>query len=169
MGDQSLNTAIQMYSEAPRNRTHVFVKRKLPHLISEDAIYFVTWRLARGQNCLSSAERDVVDCSIKHFDQERYRLISYVVMDDHVHCILQPLNNLPLYGIIQGWKSFTSHTLVKSSGRLAPIWQADYFDRRVRNAIDLAEKAYYIACNPTKRWPEMSDYKWHYAQLDGYL
>ena len=65
-----------------------FYRRRLPHYRERDANYFVTWRLAPGKE-LSSPERDLIAAELHHNSQQRYELYAYVVMNDHVHVLLQ--------------------------------------------------------------------------------
>jgi len=43
-------------------------RRRLPHWRNDEATYFVTWRLARGQAELDSDERDLVAGALTHFE-----------------------------------------------------------------------------------------------------
>jgi REP element-mobilizing transposase RayT len=70
-----------------------FYRRTLPHWRKQAATYFVTWRIARGQKELSGEERTVVMNAIRHFDGNRYDLDVFVVMNDHVHVILNVKEN----------------------------------------------------------------------------
>jgi REP element-mobilizing transposase RayT len=96
-------------------------RRKLPHWRQDQATYFVTWRLARGQQELDSDERDLVVTAIKSFDGERHELAAYVVMDDHVHALLTPLAAHQLEKILHSWKSFTSRQMQREHRRLGRV------------------------------------------------
>ncbi len=48
----------------------------------------------------------------------------------------------------------------KKFNRVGAIWQAEYFDRIIRDDTEFFEKARYIMNNPIKRWPEIEEYKW---------
>ncbi len=133
-------------------------RRKLPHWRMPGAVYFVTWRLAKHQPVLAPEERTVVVTAIKHFEASRYELLAYVVMDDHVHLLVKPLDDLELHRIVHSWKSVSAKKLVKGWARIAPVWQREYFDRIVRNEEELMQKAQYILGNPSKRWPDFQDY-----------
>jgi hypothetical protein len=65
-------------------------RRKLPHWRMERGVYFVTWRLGQDQADLMPAERGVVAEALLHFHNTRYRLAGYVIMNDHVHVIVEP-------------------------------------------------------------------------------
>ncbi len=122
-------------------------RRRLPHLRSAGATYFVTWRLEPGQAELTSDERSVVAGALRYFDADRYELLAYVVMDDHVHVLLSPLGTIRLQDVLHSWKSFTANQLQRAFGRLGRVWQEEYFDRIVRDEAELLEKANYILNN----------------------
>ena len=126
----------------------------------EGSVYFVTWRLAKSQHPLGDGERTIIAEAIKEFDGQRYDLLSYVVMDDHAHTLVAPLETNSLHEIVHAWKSFTANRLQKNFKRLGAIWQREYFDRIVRDEAELIEKAKYILGNPIKRWPEIQEYPW---------
>ena len=135
-------------------------RRNLPHWRLAGATDFVTWRLAGGQSELSPAERSLVVQSLRHFDQKRYELLAYVVMEDHVHALVTPIGTAALEQVVHGGKSFTTHQLQHAFGRRGRVWQAEYFDRVGRDEAELLEKATYILHNPWKRWPELEEYRW---------
>jgi REP element-mobilizing transposase RayT len=143
------------------NREEVQIyRRKLPHWRLHGAIYFVTWRLHTSQPELAAEARAVVFDAIRHFNEDRYVLFAYVVMNDHVHVLVKPRNNYPLYTIMHSWKSFTAHQLQRQFGRQGAVWQEEYFDRIVRDEDELLQKAQYILNNPRKRWPQFGEYPW---------
>jgi len=134
-----------------------------PRLREPDGIYFVTWSLARGTPTLTAEERTVVAACLRHFADVRYRLYAWVVMDDHVHVVVAPLESLTLDSIVHSWRSFVAHALVPK-GRRAPMWRRDQHDRILRADGELAEKVGYVAANPWRRWPEVDSYPWVFPQ-----
>ena len=135
-------------------------RRKLPHWRADYVTYFVTWRLDNAQRPLTPAERSLVKSALLNFDGQRYDLYAYVVMDDHIHTLVTPLNKEELQTIMHSWRSFTTHALQRNHGRSGRVWQRNYFDRIVRNSRELAEKTRYILHNPWKRWPNLEEYVW---------
>ena len=135
-------------------------RRKLPHWTQSGAVYFVTWRLHLGQPELSPEERTVVASALEHFRNQRYELFAYVVMNDHVHGLVKPIDENSLQSILHSWKSFTAHRLQRQFGRQGAVWQDEYFDRIVRDDAEFFEKAQYILNNPRKRWNEIEEYRW---------
>ncbi|MDP2344311.1 MAG: transposase [Deltaproteobacteria bacterium] len=134
-------------------------RHRLPHWRVHKAAYFVTWRLHSLQRDLAPAERTAVLNAIKYFEGERYDLIAYVVMNDHVHVLFSPVESRRVQDLIHTWKSFTANALQRT-GRVGSVWQDEYFDRVMRNDEELLEKANYIVANPWKRWPDGADYEW---------
>ncbi|MDQ3024192.1 MAG: transposase [bacterium] len=138
----------------------IVYRRNLPHWRLSGSYYFVTWRLDPEQSDLSEDERDVVAAAIKFFSDQRYRLCAYVVMDDHCHTVLQPLDGHSLQSIMYTWKSFTTSQLHRLGLRAGQLWQREYFDRIIRNEDEFWEKVTYIINNPRKRMPEVDKYVW---------
>lgn len=135
-------------------------RRNLPHWRMNGATYFVTWRLRASQPDLTSAERTLVLRSLMHFHGVRYDLLAFVVMNDHVHVVVTPMDGRVLEEILYSWKSYTSHQLKLGSHRASPIWLDESFDRIVRDEDELEQKVNYILGNPWKRWPELQEYEW---------
>ena len=98
--------------------------------------------------------------ALRYFDRDRYELLSFVVMDDHVHVLLTPADAYRLAQLTHGWKSYSAHRLCTEHGRLAPVWQAESYDHLVRDDRALRETAQYIIANPERRWPWMTEYPW---------
>jgi REP element-mobilizing transposase RayT len=98
--------------------------------------------------------------AIAKFEGQRYQLSAYVVMDDHIHVLLAPLQPNELKEILHSWKSFTARQMQKEHKRFGRVWQEESFDRIIRDDLEFAQKAAYIIGNPQKRWPEVHDYPW---------
>ena len=138
---------------------HIY-RRKLPHWRAEGATYFVTWRIHHGQTELTESERTLVVSALWHFNDSRYRLHAFVVMNDHVHVLTTLKPCLVLESVVRSWKSFTANRMQKDTARLGSVWQDEYMDRIIRNEAEFIEKAQYILNNPRKRWPEITEYPW---------
>jgi putative transposase len=135
-------------------------KRRLPHWRMPGSVYFVTWRIHPIQPDLLPAERAIIASALGHFDGKRYNLLAYVIMSNHIHLLVEPLEDYKLHDILHSWKSFTAHTLQRQFGRKGCIWLDEYYDRIIRDEEEFLEKAQYILNNPLKVWPEIEDYEW---------
>jgi REP element-mobilizing transposase RayT len=109
---------------------------------------------------LAPEERTLVVNALKYFDGERYALWSYVVMNDHVHVIVEPAGEWRLRAILHSWKSFTAHAIQRRRQKRGTLWQDESFDRVVRDEKELHDKNAYILGNPGKRWPALQTYPW---------
>ena len=110
-------------------------RRRLPHVRVREGTYFVTWRLHRAQAELTPAERTLLVDTLRHFDADRYELLAYVVMNDHVHVIVRPNGTHRLEDLVRSWKSYTANRLPRTAQRRGTrsLWQEEYFDRVLRD------------------------------------
>jgi REP element-mobilizing transposase RayT len=92
----------------------------------------------------------VVEDALLHFDGERYSLISWVVMPNHVHVIVAPKPGFSLGTIVHSWKSFTANRTNQILAQTGPFWHKEYFDRYIRDAKHLEVVVHYIHNNPVK-------------------
>ncbi|MEO6588069.1 MAG: transposase [Pyrinomonadaceae bacterium] len=88
--------------------------------------------------------------SLIRFHAVRYKLIAWVIMPNHVHFLLKPLNNHSLSEIIKKYKSFTAHEINRILNRRGQFWQEDYFDRYIRDHEHYEKTISYIENNPVK-------------------
>jgi putative transposase len=78
---------------------------------------------------------------------QKANLDCFVIMPNHVHCIIQLYDGLSLSVIINSFKTITS----KKSG--VTLWQRGYYDHIIRNEKELQKIREYIMNNPSK-WQE---------------
>jgi len=55
------------------------------------------------------------------FDGERYRLLAWVVMPNHVHVLVQLDERFPLPEVLHSWKSYVANQANKVLGRSGPF------------------------------------------------
>ena len=182
----------------------------LPHLETQEAIYFVTFRLAdslpaelvlrlrkeretiekaslagntgsgdlsrlrelrallkKVERCL---DRGIGSChlrdsrvvgivveALRHFHCQRYRLLAWCVMPNHVHVLFSPMGEHSLDSILHSWKSYSAHKANALLARTGPFWQREYFDHLVRDQSSLRKITQYILDNPKRagllNWP----------------
>lgn len=145
-------------------------RRHLPHYEDPGSAYFMTFRTATGVT-LSEAAKDIVINSIKFHADKKYRLYSCIVMDTHVHCVLQPLEQsrgayYSLFQIMHSIKSYSANKIQKSLNSNGKIWLDENYDRIVRDDSDFLDKMEYIINNPVKAGMVESpeDYQWLYYE-----
>ena len=96
-----------------------------------------------------SAARIVGDALV-FFDEQRYRLGTWIVMPNHVHALVMPLPNFTLGKIVQSWKSFTARAINKRTNRTGEFWQRESYDHIVRHEEAWFAFSRYIRENPMK-------------------
>ena len=129
--------------------------------------------LDAGMGCcaLRNAEAaEFVQRALLHFDGERYQVLAWAIMPNHVHVLIDPAE--PLSKIIQGWKSFTARWLLEHNERLGlgipdphHVWMREYWDRFIRDEDHLRATIDYIHRNPVKAGlcGEPRDWRWSSA------
>jgi REP element-mobilizing transposase RayT len=91
---------------------------------------------------------EVVAKALKHFDGDRYDLLAWCVMPNHVHVVVRPRSGYELPHILHSWKSFTAKEANKLLGRTGEFWQAEYYDHLIRDENDFAHCVEYALRNP---------------------
>jgi len=182
----------------------------LPHWETENAIYFVTFRLAdslpralvvqlRNQRkaiqaafdagagtsadlgrveklrmILKKAERcldgglgecrlrnarvaEIVSEALNRFEGDRYRLVAWCLMPNHVHVVFSPVGGHKLEAILHSWKSYSAKAVNTFLARTGQLWQREYFDHLVRHEASLKKIVQYVMDNPgnagLRNWP----------------
>lgn len=88
---------------------------------------------------------------LHHFDGQRYRLGSYVIMPNHVHVLFSLNDTESLSDTLRSWKGVSSRFIHKQGlSTLQPFWQPDYFDRLIRSPEHYETVRAYIRENPAK-------------------
>ncbi len=88
--------------------------------------------------------------ALKHDDGCRYHLISYCIMPNHVHVLVEVFQGCRLADILHTWRSYVAHEANKLLGRTGTFWMKDYFDRFIRDEKHFQDALNYIEFNPVK-------------------
>ena len=91
---------------------------------------------------------ELVRNALLFFDGERYRLLEWCVMPNHVHALVLPDKGHSTTTIVHSWKSYTSHEANKLLNRKKSFWMVEYHDRFIRNEHHLKITREYIQQNP---------------------
>ncbi len=111
----------------------------------------------------------VVENALLHFDGQRYRLLAWVVMPNHVHVLIETQTGHAVADAVQSWKSFTAKAINQALGRHGVLWQREYFDRYIRDERHLRAVMEYIDHNPVKAGLVKTTDDWRFgsARLSG--
>jgi REP element-mobilizing transposase RayT len=93
---------------------------------------------------------ELVANALTRFEGERYRLLAWCIMPNHVHVVVQPMNGHELSKILHTWKSFTAHAINKLLQRTGDVWLDESYDHLIRDEDDLLHCRDYAWINPEK-------------------
>jgi REP element-mobilizing transposase RayT len=116
---------------------------------------------------------DMVQGSLLIFDSQRYRLLEWVVMPNHVHVLFQPMNGWTVAKIVASWKKFTARKICddlrEGANReigvpgSAPVWHREYWDRYIRDQRHFDQAIGYIQQNPVKAGLAVRAESWRWS------
>jgi len=113
--------------------------------------------LDAGYGCCAlshPAVANIVQGALLKFDGRRYLLISWCIMPNHVHVLIDPRESLSK--IVQSWKSYTGRWALRKNAELelgvpgGKFWMRDYWDRFIRDQRHFEQAIDYIHRNPVK-------------------
>ena len=108
-------------------------------------------------NCIlaDTQNRKIVEDALFFFNDKRYHLKAFVVMPNHVHILMQLFNNFHIDSILKSIKSYTAKKINHVMNRNGRIWQAESFDRLIRNEDHYKSVLKYIIANNNRlAWVE---------------
>ena len=110
---------------------------------------------------------DLVSAHIRRGAEERlYELYAWVVMANHVHLLVRPLIK-PSEALrrIKGRSAREANLMLCRTGE--PFWQAESYDRWIRNEEEMRRITRYIEDNPVTAGltTQAEDYRWSSASL----
>ncbi len=114
---------------------------------------------------------ELVHDAFIRFHGIRYTLHAWCVMPNHVHVLFQALPGWTMSKIISTWKSYTGRRISEWRRRagLVPgrpgVWQREYFDRYIRDAVHNANVVDYIHENPVKAGLVDRAGAWRYSSI----
>lgn len=145
----------------------------------EQRRFFAKWdalldAAAYGPDWLKNSQiAELVSNSLHFFDEQRYDLLAFCLMINHVHVVLTPLLKAEdrYYSLAQIMHSIKGYTAGKGNqvlGREGAFWQHESYDHYVRDKDELERVLAYVVNNPVKAglvtdphaWP------WTYQKYD---
>ena len=120
---------------------------RLTKLFSERVEKFLD--AGRGACWLNNPQvASVVREALQYFDGQRYELLAWSIMPNHVHAVICSLENFALEKILHSWKSFTAKKANQILGRQGEFWQAESYEHLIRNEGELIHCCEYAWENP---------------------
>ncbi len=99
---------------------------------------------------------EIMQEALLHHDGEKYDLLAYSIMPNHVHVLIKTTGDL--VRIIQSWKSFTGKWALANNKKYnlgldenaSAFWMPEYWDRFIRDEDHFNNTVRYILNNPEK-------------------
>jgi REP element-mobilizing transposase RayT len=120
---------------------------------------------------------EMMENTLLHFDADRYHLLAWVVMPNHVHALLQPIDGWTAGRISASWKKFAARKICEFRRKAnqeigvpgAPVWHRECWDRYMRDERHLQQTIEYIHQNPVKARlaPTAEAWPWSSARSPG--
>lgn len=106
---------------------------------------------------------NTVAVALDYFHGSRVFTGDYVVMPNHVHVLLTPMDGFELEDVLHSIKSYTSNEINRAMEQDGNLWQRESYDHIVRDAEQLQAYQQYIADNPVKGRLNVGEYVWSQA------
>ncbi len=100
----------------------------------------------------------IVSDSLNHFDGERYLMLDYVVMPNHIHMLCSFPDEEVMLAMCASWKHYTAVRINRRLAQQGRLWQQDGFDHLVRSETQFQYLRRYIAANPEKAGLRTGEY-----------
>jgi len=136
-------------------RVRPFIRKRLrleSPAYTGERLYFVTLCTFRRHPRFRSVEqiRLLVELLRSTAVRERFAVHSYCVMPDHLHLLLQGLNEASsLVRFVKRLKEDSTHALRSDRGEF--MWQRSFYDHVLRTPREMHGVAIYIWMNPVRK------------------
>ena len=101
--------------------------------------------------------------------ESNYQLIAWVVLPDHFHIIIDPLENDLSDLMKKGKLSFSARYRKRHNLKSGRVWQYRYWDHVIRNQVDLNRHIDYIHYNPVKHGLSLRSFNYKYSSFKDYV
>ena len=113
--------------------------------------------------------------SILHFHKQHYDVGCYVIVANHCHLVIRPMDDYELEDEVGSIKNVTAIFVNKRESLHGALWQEEFYDRIVRDEEHLYRVVQYIGANPGRagipadhwhRWinPEWQAVGWEFRE-----
>jgi REP-associated tyrosine transposase len=92
----------------------------------------------------------IIADSLHYFDGQRYLLLDFVVMPNHVHLLAAFPEEKAMLSQCESWKHYTATQINRHLRQKDRFWQQDGFDHLVRSEDQFQYLRRYIAVNPDR-------------------
>ena len=68
---------------------------------------------------------ELVQNALLHFDAQRYLLVAWCIMPNHVHVVFSPIAGYSPAQVLQSWKGFTARRANQLLGKSGAFWERE--------------------------------------------
>jgi len=116
---------------------------------------------------------DNADLIWKALDRQQvsnsFEMLAWVIMPDHVHMLIDPLEN-ELSDLVKRFKlSFASEYRKRARMTSGRVWQNRYWDHIIRDQEDLNRHIDYIHYSPVKHGPSTRPHDYAHSSFNSFL
>tara|TARA_R110001592_G_scaffold36587_1_gene123005 strand:- start:188 stop:643 length:456 start_codon:yes stop_codon:yes gene_type:complete len=113
-------------------------------------VYLVTICCFQKRPILKTFSAGRLVVSVMQAMQTEVSTLSFVVMPDHVHWLIQLDGGRDLSSSVQKLKSLTSRRIHEETSYKKQVWERSFHDRALRRSDGLKQVARYIILNPIR-------------------
>ena len=138
------------------------MRPKRENLQGNQSSYFVSTQTV-GRKPFFRHERwaRLILATLKHYDGSGYTLHAYVIMPDHLHLLITPMETVEkAVQLVKGGFSFRAKRELEWNGE---IWQPGFTDHRIRDEEDWIRHLEYIRENPFEAGLVSDDSQYEFA------
>lgn len=113
-----------------------------------DAVFHVVIHALAGTHPFEthSVAAGLWEILCNELDRQSVKILCAALMPDHLHLVVSPRQK-PITDWVRDFKAFSTNALRTLHGQRA-IWQARFYDRRLRSEEELAVCVEYVCRNP---------------------
>jgi REP element-mobilizing transposase RayT len=138
---------------------------RVKHYFEPGHFYHITTRTEGGVHAFASdnAKKFVTDALSFYRDRGEYQLYAYVIMANHVHCVVSATEK-DLCAAVGKFKKYISHQCSRADGER--LWERRFDDNAILHAPEMRDVVQYIHRNPVRIGlvPRAEDYFWSSAR-----
>ncbi|NOQ87988.1 MAG: transposase [Gammaproteobacteria bacterium] len=115
-------------------------------------IYFVTTVTYQREKLFSNftLARTVINTMKGLHNDDYVDSLSWVVMPDHLHWLIQLNDKYDLPAVVKRFKAMSALSINQHLNRTGQVWQKAYYDRSLRQEDDVKQVSRYIVANPLR-------------------
>src|SRR5208337_173884 len=123
---------------------------RLTHRTGPGWTYFISTNAWQSTFLFQVEEtaRIIVAKLLEYRERGSYLLHDFVLMPNHLHCILTPSPSVSIEKAVQLIKGGSSFEIHKNRGQKLQIWQPGFHESRVTSWTDYQKKKDYVNFNP---------------------